>query len=91
MLVFGLWYFLRYNSFYKQAFLITLVKVVDLALMVYFTNYVLIPRLLYKKKYGWFAVAFVVMVLTSSIGKMQIIGQIMNNPGLFDLSDKARL
>ncbi|MEI9809856.1 MAG: hypothetical protein WDO16_19435 [Bacteroidota bacterium] len=81
MLVYGLWYFLRYNSFYRAAFEITLVKVIDLAIMVYFTNYVLIPKLLYKKRYGWFALAFIAMIVTSSFIKMQIIGQIMNNPG----------
>jgi LytS/YehU family sensor histidine kinase len=65
--------------------------VVDLALMVYFTNYVLIPKLLYRKNYGWFALAFIAMILTSSFIKMQIIGQIMHNPGLFDLTDNAKL
>jgi len=89
-LIYGLWYFLRYNFFYKEAFQITFVKVVDLAIMVYFTNYVLIPKLLYKKKYGWFALAFIIMILTSSFIKMQIIGQIMHNPALFDLTDSAK-
>lgn len=87
----GVWYFLRYERVYAQAVWITLLKITDLALLVYITNYILIPRLLYKKKYGWFALSLLLLVVTSSVIKMQIIGQIMNNPSLFDLSDKARL
>lgn len=87
-LVFALWYFLRYQDYstWQRAFFITLVKVVDLAALIYVTNYVLLPKFLYKKKYGWFLLFFVAMIVTSSVIKMQIIGQIMNNPGLFDLS-----
>jgi LytS/YehU family sensor histidine kinase len=67
------------------------VKITDLAILIYVTNYLLIPKLLYKKKYGWFVLALIVMIAASSVIKMQIIGQIMHNPGLFDLSDKAKL
>ena len=77
MLVFGFWYFLRYED-YKvpgRAFTVTLIKVIDLALMIYITNYVLIPRLFYRKKYGWFILAFILLVLTSSVIKMNILGQ----------------
>ncbi|TAL44942.1 MAG: hypothetical protein EPN92_08100 [Chitinophagaceae bacterium] len=92
MLVFGTWYFLRYEDYSLPviAFRITLVKVVDLALMVYITNYLLIPRLLYKKKYFWFFLAFVLMVLTSSITKMNILGKIMHNPQLFSFSGNLK-
>lgn len=65
---------------------ITLLKVVDLALMIYVASYVLIPHLLYKKKYGWFILAYLVMIFTSSYGKMQIIGAILNNPSLFSIN-----
>ena len=53
MMVFGLWYFLRYEDYgtTTMAIEITLIKVIDLALMVYLTNYILIPKLLYKKKH----------------------------------------
>jgi hypothetical protein len=91
VLLFGLWYFLRYDSFNAQSFWITLVKVADLSVLIYTTNYLLIPKLLYKKRYGWFALALILMIVTSSVIKMQVIGQIMNNPGLFDLSDNAKL
>lgn len=88
MLVFGVWYFLRYEDYALEitAFKITFVKVIDLALMVYVTNYLLIPKLLYKKRYVWFTLCFVIMIVSSSLLKMQIIGQILGNPALFKLS-----
>ena len=88
MLVFGCWYFLRYED-YKvpgRAFLITLIKVIDLALMIYITNYLLLPQLFYKKKYGWFVLAFILLVVTSSVVKMNILGRIMDVAQLYSLS-----
>jgi len=88
MLVFGFWYFLRYEDYTVpgRAFLITFIKVIDLALMVYITNYVLLPQLFYKKKYGWFALAFFLLVVTSSVLKMNILGRIMDVPQLYSLT-----
>ncbi len=88
MMLYGVWYYFRYQDYptRQQAFLITLLKVADLAMMIYVANYVLIPRLLYKKKYAWFLLTFIVMVVSSSLGKMQIIGRILDDPGMFDLS-----
>ena len=88
MAAFGVWYFFRYQDYRTpgKAFIVTTIKVVDLAIMIYTTNYLLIPRLLYKKKYGWFILAFIGMIVTSSLLKMQIIGRITNNPLLLDLS-----
>src|SRR5690349_10913754 len=82
MLVFGIWYFFRYDSYRltSTALKVTLIKVVDLAFMVYFTNYLLIPKLLYKKKYVWFGVCFVLLIVTSSVIKMNILGYVMNAP-----------
>jgi hypothetical protein len=49
VLFFG-WHFFRYQDYPPGVgWWITFVKVADLALMVYITNYLLIPRLLYKK------------------------------------------
>ena len=94
-LVFGLWFMLRYEGYVNMniAFRITLLKVVDLALMVYVTNYVLIPHLLYKKRYVQFAVILILMILTSSVTKMYLIGQIANDPHFFNFSGnlKARI
>ncbi len=88
MLVFGFWYFLRYEDYTVpgRAFLITTIKVIDLALMIYITNYVLLPRLFYKKKYTAFVLAFFLLVVTSSVLKMNILGRIMDIPQLFSFS-----
>ena len=95
LLIFALWYFLRYQDFSSEAlaFKVTLIKVTDLALTVYVTNYVLLPKLLHRKKYFWFVIAVVVMILASSIAKMKLLGIVMNNPGLFSFSGnlKARI
>lgn len=92
MLVFGFWYFLRYEDYAVpgRAFLITFIKVIDLALMVYITNYVLLPQLFYKKRYGWFALAFFLLVVTSSVLKMNILGRIMDAPQLYSLSGELK-
>ncbi len=95
MLVFGLWFFLRYQDYALEstAFKVTLVKVADLALMVYITNYLLIPKLLYKRRYFLFGLSFIAMILISSIIKMNILGHVTNNPALLSLSGnvKARI
>ncbi len=86
MLVFGIWFFLREEDYSTttRALTVTAIKVADLALMVYVTNYVLIPYLLYKKRYGWFALAFAGMIISSSIFKMNILGNLLNNPALYN-------
>lgn len=95
MLVFGLWYFLRYEDYALEstAFKVTLIKVADLALMVYITNYLLIPKLLYRKQYFWFAFFFILMIIISSVLKMNILGRLMNNTTLLNLTGnlKARI
>ncbi len=95
MLVFGLWFFLRYEDYALEstAFKVTLVKVADLALMVYLTNYLLIPKLLYKRYYFLFGITFILMILVSSVAKMNILAQVTNNPALLTLSGnlKARI
>lgn len=95
MLIFGLWFFLRYEDYPTEsmAFKVTVIKVLDLALMVYFTNYLLIPKLLYKRNYFLFAVSFLLMIAVSSVIKMNILGQVTNNPYLMDFSGnmKARI
>jgi sensor histidine kinase YesM len=93
--LFGLWYYFRYEDFrtIKQAFLVTLLKVADLALLVYITNYILIPKLVYKKHYAWFALLFVLMICTTSITKLYLISDILNiqNFSVFDRQWKARI
>jgi two-component system, LytTR family, sensor kinase len=95
MLIFGIWYFLRYQDYSTgaKAFQVTLIKVVDLFLMISITNYLLIPKLLYEKKYAWFILAFVLVVVTSSIIKMNVLGRLLNNPQLYSITGnlKARV
>ncbi|MDD1444427.1 histidine kinase, partial [Dolichospermum sp. ST_sed3] len=95
MLVFGLWFFLRYEDYALEstAFKVTLVKVTDLAIMVYITNYLLIPKLLYKRHYFLFGLLFITMIMLSSLAKMNILGQLTHNPALMSLSGnvKARI
>jgi sensor histidine kinase YesM len=88
MFVFGTWFFLRVDDYSSEgeAFKVTFIKVTELALMIYITNYVLIPQLLYKKKYFWFAIIFFVMIFGSSIIKMNILGRLLNNPELVNWS-----
>lgn len=87
--IFGLWYFFRYQDYSSKtlAFNITLLKVADLAVMVYTTNYLLIPLLLYKKKYLFFGVLYVILVVGTSLLKMHIEGIMLHNPRLFSLAN----
>lgn len=95
VLFLGLWFMLRVEDYANPslAFQVTLIKVADLVLMVYITNYVLIPKLLYKKKYFLFGFLFIVMVVFSSIFKMNILGRLTHNQLLLNLSGnwKARI
>jgi len=85
--VFGVWYFFRYQDYSSKqlAFRVTALKVVDLAVMVYITNYLLVPQLLYKKRYWLFAICFIALVFSTSWLKLYIEGLMMNNPRLFNL------
>ncbi len=92
LVLFGGWHFFRYQDYPRNiGWLVTGLKVADLALMVYITNYLLIPQLLYKKKYILFALTFLIVVTGFSWLKMYLEGQIMNRPSLFDvLNDTKR-
>jgi sensor histidine kinase YesM len=89
LLVFGIWYNLRVKDYpADKGFIITLLKVADLALMIYIANLLLVPKLLYKKKYFLFGLSYVVMIILSSYAKMQVLGQIYNNPSLFAINSE---
>jgi sensor histidine kinase YesM len=79
---------LRYEDYTTPtvAFKVTFVKLVDLIVMVYITNSLLIPSFLYKKKYGLFVLLFLLMILISSVTKIYIIGQLTDDPTIFSLS-----
>jgi Putative regulator of cell autolysis len=73
------WHFFRYQDYPPGVgWWITFVKVADLALMVYITNYLLIPRLLYKKKYVLFGACYVLLIFSFSILKMYIEVDLLN-------------
>jgi two-component system, LytTR family, sensor kinase len=84
--IFSGWYYFRYEAFTtNEGLIVTLIKVADLAVMVYVTNYVLVPRLLYRKHYAWFAFAYLLMIFASSVFKMHLVGQVLDNPEAFSL------
>jgi sensor histidine kinase YesM len=89
LLCFG-WHFFRYQDYPAgKGWYITFIKVADLALMVYLTNYLLIPRLLYKKRYLLFALLFITLVFTFSIGKMYVEAALLNTS--FDIWDRFKV
>jgi sensor histidine kinase YesM len=89
----ALWYYLRYQDYStsQKALLVTIVKVIDLALMVYIANELLIPKLLYRKKYVLFTLSLLLMIVTSSGWKMYILGRILNSPALYHWTDQLKV
>lgn len=92
LLLAGLWFLLRYEDYLTPALAlkITFIKVADLMLMVYITNLVLIPLLLYRKKYVLFVTLFLLMIVTSSVTKMYIIGEVANDPAFFNFQGNIK-
>lgn len=91
LLFFAGWHFFRYQDYPRHsAIWMSLVKVADLALLVYITNYVLIPKLLYRKRYWIFGISFLLMIIASSLLKMYILARLMNNLHAFDLSNNLK-
>jgi two-component system LytT family sensor kinase len=86
------WYYLRYQDYstVDKALKVTLIKTVDLAIMIYVANYVLIPAFLYKKKYVLFVFCFIGMIVASSMYKMYLIGKVTNNPALLNFSGNIK-
>jgi two-component system, LytTR family, sensor kinase len=84
-LLFGAtWFYLRYQDYHSQqtAITVTAIKIFDLAFLIYIANYVLVPKLLYRKKYVLFFVIFILMIAVSSILKMQVLGRITHSQEL---------
>ena len=79
LLLFGGWYYFRYQDFgsKQQAVIMIFIRVIDLALMVYIVNYLLIPKLLYKKMYLLFGISFFVLITVSSIFKIYLLERIL--------------
>lgn len=81
LVVGGVWLYLRYQDYdnISQAVLVTLVKVADLAVVIYVVNLFLVPALLYRKKYALFAAAFVGLVAVSSFVKLLLVTTVLNS------------
>ncbi len=92
VLVFGLWFYFRYQDYSTNAIAaqITFLKVADLAAMVYITNYLLIPRFVYKKKYATFIFLFLLMIIASSLLKIYAGGAITGQPVSFNFSNDLK-
>lgn len=93
MVVGLVWYYLRYQDYRSTgiAVWVTVIKVADLALLIYLANYVLVPGLLYRKKYLAFLFLFMLMVASSSILKMYVLGQVTGNAGLLNWSGNFKV
>lgn len=76
---FMVWMLLRFDDYPAMAptVLAGLLKVLSLAAAVYFTNYVLIPKLLYTKKYILFFSAFTVLVLITGFLIIRLLNLIL--------------
>lgn len=92
VLIFAVWFYLRYQDYASNeiALQITLVKVVALAVAVYTTNLLLIPRLLYQKKYFYAVASFIGVIFLSSVIKVFLMSQILHQPDLFGISGNLK-
>jgi two-component system, LytTR family, sensor kinase len=91
LLLFVAWYYMRVNDFPTKsvALMVTAVKVIVLAILVYFTNYFLIPRLLYTRRYLLFGGIFLSMIFIAGMFKIFVIITLLQpyyrqRLGLFD-------
>lgn len=82
-ILFAGWYYFRAKDFPTQqlAIQVTAIKIVVLALLTYTTNYLLIPRILYKKKYLQFFSIYLTLIIGMGLLKLKIIMALVY-PGL---------
>ena len=76
-----IWFYLRYQDYatFTQAAWVTTIKVIDLAFVIYLVNLVIVPRLLYRKKYLLFTLSFVVVVAIFSFIKMLALSVVLKD------------
>ena len=81
-----LWFYLRYQDYptMRQAAFISLIKITDLALLVYFANLVLVPKFLYTKKYLLFGFFFVGVTAVCSFLKLIMMSWVLQDAHLLD-------
>jgi hypothetical protein len=79
MAFFAVWLLLRIDAYpaVEATIWAGLLKVVTLAGAVYFTNYVLIPRLLYKQRYVTFFGAFTVLIIFTGWLVIQLLNLVL--------------
>src|SRR5688572_10198084 len=84
LLVALLWFYLRYQDYenLQQAAIVTLIKVADLSLIIYFANLVLVPNFLYKKNYLLFALCFVVATAITIFLKLVPLSWVLDDINL---------
>jgi two-component system LytT family sensor kinase len=82
-ILFAGWYYFRAKDFPSQqlAVQVTAIKVTILAILIYTTNYLLIPQLLYKKRYWQFFFLYLAMTIGIGLLKLKIIMALVY-PGL---------
>lgn len=83
-----LWFYLRYQDYatVREAAVVTLVKVTDLAAAIYIANLLLVPRLLYRKRYLLFLLAFAALIAAASFLKWFILTQLLPASDAFELA-----
>ena len=81
-----LWFYLRYQDYstHREAALVSIVKISDLALLIYFANLVLVPKFLYKKKYLIFALLFIGSTAFCSFLKLVVMSWMLQDVHLLD-------
>ena len=91
LLIFAAWYYLRYQDYTSAAvaFQVTLIKVADLALLVYGVNGWLIPRYLYQGKLVLSIIFFLLAIGISGFLKALLLDLVIGDAGAVSL--KVRL
>ena len=79
LVIAAVWFYLRYQDYASlaQALAVTTIKVVDLAIVIYVVNLLLVPKFLYRKTYLLFALLFVGLVAVSSFVKMLALSMVL--------------
>ncbi|HVG40281.1 MAG TPA: histidine kinase [Chitinophagaceae bacterium] len=92
LMVTFLWFYLRYQDYdsLQQAAIVTIIKMIDLVIMIYFANIILVPKLLYRKKYSLFVAAFFISISLSSYIKMLIMGTVLHDENLLSFSTNVK-
>jgi LytS/YehU family sensor histidine kinase len=80
------WFYLRYQDYatIEKAIYVSIIKIADLALLVYFANLVLVPKLLYKKNYLLFGLSFIAATAVCSFLKLLLMSWALQDVHLLD-------